>query len=611
MRGSIRKVAILAIAMNLFHLLNSTVSVNAQATVSAGQTSGSGLPSPGENKVVTEADCTAAKLGSPIAISAIGEPVSAVTLSAPVWTNATNSTPAYCSVNGSMEPVSKEANAKPINFRVVLPASWSRRAAQLGGGGMNGSIPNLLGGVDMGPGTSLIQLGFAAYGSDSGHQMGFGMGFGRGMAGGPGGAPQRGAPAAGSGDDWALNDEAMKNLGYMQLKKTHDAAMVLIERIYGEKPRFNYFFGSSQGGREALTVAQRYPADYDGIAANVPIVSFSSLMLAPELIRIQEKPLANYVPMAKVNAIRGEFMRQCDKLDGLVDGVINNYMACRAIFDRTQAPRNSNPWNAKRCPNNVDPNPDDTSANACLTDGQISTLRFIYSRYPFATPLANGVKSFGMWVPNTDPSGSGLMVPARYRGQEGAGDNAPMHSHLGALGVTGFLMQNLKANPLDYVEGGAFDARRREISLSLDSTNPNLNAFYKRGGKLIVAIGTNDTLASPGAQLDYYQSVIKKIGRKKVDAFARFFVLPQTGHGLSGTNYSVDGEGKSIPTAPIPNSFSRLNLLVYWVEKKVAPPMSVTVTGGSRSLPMCSYPTYPQYVSGPVDAAASYACTAP
>ena len=79
-----------------------------------------------------------------------------------------------------------------------------------------------------------------------------------------------------------------------------------------------------------------------------------------------------------------------------------------------------------------------------------------------------------------------------------------MHSHLGALGVTGFLMQNLKANPLDYVEGGAFDARRREISQWLDSTNPDLNAFYKRGGKLIVAIGTNDTLASPGAQLDYY-----------------------------------------------------------------------------------------------------------
>jgi feruloyl esterase len=594
MNGNMRKATKFLLAINLFYLFSSTTWSEAQTRTSE---------TPSENKVITEADCTAAKLGSIIPISAIGEPVSGVTLNAPVWTGAAGSNPAYCSVKGAMAPV--DANAKPINFQVVLPASWSCRAAQLGGGGMNGSIPNLTGGVDMGPGKSLIQLGFATYGSDSGHQMGFGFGFGRGMAGGPGGAPP-----AGTGDDWALNDEAMKNLGYMQLKKTHNAAMILIERAYGEKPQFNYFFGSSQGGREALTVAQRYPADYDGVAANVPIVNFSSLMLAPELIRIQEKPLANWVPPAKVNAIRGEFMRQCDKLDGLVDGIINNYMACRAIFDRTQAPRNSNPWSAKRCPNNVDPNPKDTSANACLTDGQIATLNFVYSRYPFATPLANGVKSFGMWVPNTDPSGSGLIVPSRYRGQEGAGENAPIHSHLGALGVTGFLMQNLKANPLDYVEGGAFNARRREISLSLDSTNPDLKAFYKRGGKLIVAIGTNDTLASPGAQLDYYQSVIKKMGRKKVDAFARFFVLPQTGHGLSGTNYSMDGEGKSIPTAPIPSTFSRLNLLVDWVEKKAPPPMSMTVTGGNRSLPMCSYPMYPKYVSGPVGTAASYACTA-
>jgi pimeloyl-ACP methyl ester carboxylesterase len=506
-------------------------------------------------------------------------------------------------VNGSIAPVSKEANARPINFRVALPASWSRRAAQLGGGGMNGSIPNLLGGVDMGPGPSLVQMGFATYGSDSGHQMSFG--FGRGMPGAPGGAP-----SAGAGDDWALNDEAIKNLGYMQLKKTHDAAMVLIERLYGEKARFNYYFGSSQGGREALTVAQRYPADYDGVAANVPIVSFSTLMLAPELIRIQEKPSANYVPLAKTKAISGEFMRQCDKLDGLVDGIINNYMACRAIFDRTQAPRNTNPWSAKRCPNNIDPNPGDTSGNACLTDGQIATLNFVYSRYPFATLLANGVKSFGMWTPNTDPSGSGLMVPSRYRGQEGAGDNAPMHSHMGALGVTGFLMKDTKANPLDYVEGGALDARRRELSQWLDSTNPDLKAFYKRGGKLIVAIGTNDTLASPGAQLDYYQSVVQKMGRKKVNAFARLYVLPQTGHGLSGTNYSVDGDGKSIPTTPIPSKFDRLSLLVNWVEKNTPPPAAATVTAGERSLPMCSYPTYPKYIGGPTDKAESYKCTA-
>src|SRR4029079_17275749 len=104
-------------------------------------------------------------------------------------------------------------------------------------------------------------------------------------------------------------------------------------RVYGEGPRYSYFLGTSQGGREALTVAQRYPADYHGITANVPIVNCSSRMLARERIRIQEKPAANWVTRAKVNAIRGEFMRQCGGLAGLVDGVMNKYQACRAIFD--------------------------------------------------------------------------------------------------------------------------------------------------------------------------------------------------------------------------------------------------------------------------------------
>src|SRR5678809_1194647 len=77
--------------------------------------------------------------------------------------------------------------------------------------------------------------------------------------------------------------------------------------------------------------------------------------------------------------------------------------------------------------------------------------RQVYSRYKFATPLANGSKTFGMWVPNTDPSGSGLILNARFKGQEGAAENAQNHSHLGVLGVTGFLMKNTRANPLDYV----------------------------------------------------------------------------------------------------------------------------------------------------------------
>jgi feruloyl esterase len=551
------------------------------------------------SRTIGAADCTAARLGSSVPVTAIGEAVSAVTLDAPRWVDAGRGLPAYCTVTGSMAPVDRSATAKPINFQVAFPATWSGRAAQLGGGGMNGTIPGLTGGP--------FGQGFVTYGSDSGHQAGGpGGGRGRGGAGGARGAPAGGAAGA-SPDDWALNDEAIRNLGYLQLKKTHDAAMVLIERVYGARPSFNYFIGSSQGGREALTVAQRYPQDYDGVAANVPIVGFSSLMLSRALNRIQEIPLDRWVTSAKVNAIRGEFMRQCDKLDGLADGIINNYMACRDIFDVRQGQPGRHPWASKRCPGNTDPTPDDTSASACLTDGQISTLEWVYSRYP-ASVLAHGVTTFGMWVPNTDPAGSGIIANTRFLGQEGAAANAARYTWMGQLGVTGFLMHNLEANALDYTESRYAD-RRRELSSILDSTNPDLAAFQKRGGKMIVAIGTNDTLASPGAQLDYYQSVIEKMGRSNVDAFARFFVLPQTGHGLTGTNYSTDGEARPLESRQIPSAFDRVALLVDWVEKGVAPGKSINVTGGGRSLPMCSYPEYPKFITGPADAAASYECS--
>ena len=555
----------------------SLVSVHAGAQ-SAPQVAAAPLPDIGERKTITEADCTAAKLGTAIPAGAIGEPVSSVSLSEPKWTAATDTSPGYCTVDGSMAPI--DPAARPINFRVVFPVSWTLRAAQLGGGGMNGMIPGLTGGRggSVGPAQGIV-----TYGSDSGHGI-------------------KDAP------EWTLVDEAVKNLGYMQMKKTHDAAMALIDRMYARKPAVNYYIGTSQGGREALTVVQRYPDDYDGIIANVPIVNFSSLMLAPELIRSQEKPLANWVTRAKVNAIRGEFMRQCDGLDGLADGIINNYMACRAIFDVKQGARGRQPWASKRCPNNVDPDPADTTAAACLTDGQISTLQFVYSRYAFAAPLANGVRTFGMWLPNTDPSGSGLISDVRFKGQEGAAADAPMHSHLGVLGVTGFLMRNLAANPLDYVEGGPLNSRRHELSPWLDSTSPDLTRFANRGGKMIVTIGTDDTLASPGAQLDYYQSLVDTMGQARLDGFARLFVMPQAGHGLSGRNYGFDGEGRVVPVAPIPNTFDRFALLANWVERKAAPGISVVVTAGDKSLPLCSYPTYPKYKNGPPAAAGSYSC---
>ena len=560
------------------------------AVVAAGQNSAS------KNKIINKTDID--KAGASIPVSAIGEPVGSVKLYNPRWVEATNATPAYAVVEGSIFPV--DPNGWPINFRVLLPASWSHRSMQAGGGGMNGSITVREGNNPM------INKGFVMYGSDSGHQAGM-RGGGSALASGPAGAKP---------DDWALNEEAIRNLGYMQMKKTHDATMVIIERIYGELPRFNYYIGGSQGGREGLMVAQRYAADYNGIISDVPIVSFSTLMLAPELIRIQEKPLVNWVTPAKANAIRAEFLRQCDKLDGLSDGIINNYMASRAIFDVTDGSGPSDPWAALREPNKKNALPEDNTTSARLTNEQIKTLEFVYSPYKFPSPLANGVKSFGMWLPTTDPESFGTITPIRYKGQEGAGENAPVHSSLGVLGVTGFLMQNLSANPLDYTEGTAMNERRKQISEWLDATNPDLSAFYKHGGKIILTVGTQDFIASSGAQLDYYQSLINKMGQKKLNKFARMYVVPQAGHGLSGKSYKMNGDGQTVEVKniPSPNSNDKMDMIISWVEEGRAPAKTLVINSEGRigvkpegkGYLLCSYPNYPRYIGGPQDQASSY-----
>src|SRR5450759_2008596 len=106
---------------------------------------------------------------------------------------------------------------------------------------------------------------------------------------------------------------------------------------------------------------------------------------------------------------------------------------------------------------------------------------------------------------------------------------------------------------------------------------------------MIVTIGTDDTLSSPGAQLDYFQSVLDKMGRDQVDAFARFFVIPQVGHGLTGNSAAINGSGKIIPATPIPSQYDRLALITAWVEQNKAPDKTLTVRSGNRSQLLCSY----------------------
>lgn len=539
-------------------------------------------PGAAAQATLTRAQCEALRQTA-ITPARIGEPVSAVHIDATNWDEATPVV--HCRIDGRLLPVDQSTNARPIKFGVALPANWNGRAVQLGGGGMNGMVPALAGrGAD-----SQLAQGYATYGSDSGH-------------------------AVSDDPSWLLNDEAIRNLGFAQMKKTHDAALALIQAAYAATPVYNYYVGGSQGGREGLTVVQRYPRDYDGVLSTVPIVGFSSLMLGPSLIRIQEQPQANWVPAERGRAILTEFMRQCDGLDGSTDGVINNYVDCRAHFNVNDGKADDEPWAALRCANGA-------SGAACLSDEQIGTLGMIFSDHRPGITLPNGRAHFGMWMPTTAVANNfpafgnmappgGLLMARRYRGQEGATADAPVFTTLGTDGVTGFMMQDPAGNPLDYSDA-RHGARRAQVAVWLDSTQSDLTPFATDGGKLIVIVGTDDTIASSGEQLDYYQSLIDTMGRAALDAFARLYVLPQTGHGLTGMSAAIDGTGQERQPVEIPSRVDRFALLVDWVERGVAPAMQVEVNAGSGTRPMCSYPDYPHFRGGDVNMAASYACTRP
>src|SRR5215475_14523610 len=149
----------------------------------------------------------------------------------------------YCKVLGAVAPV--DPNAPPVNFEVNLPAEWNGKAVQYGGGGSNGVLVTGLAPLrdarrDM---PVPVARGFATWGTDSGHEN-----------------RQLPHPRA-----FALNDESLVNMAYAAYKKTHDVGVRILRAFYDREPAKIYFYGGSEGGREALMMAQRFPADFDGI----------------------------------------------------------------------------------------------------------------------------------------------------------------------------------------------------------------------------------------------------------------------------------------------------------------------------------------------------------
>lgn len=503
-------------------------------------------------------------------------------------TATTPAAPDYCKVIGTIAPV--DPSAQLINFEVNLPTVWNGKAVQYGGGGYNGTLITGLAPLrDAVPGDPLpLTRGYATLGTDAGHQ-----------------ASSFAANAIGQ---FGLNDEMLVNYGYASYKKVKDVAVAVMRSFYTQPPSKMYYFGGSEGGREGLTMAQRFPADYDGIVSVVPVVQLSMLFQAMNAHGVSQFN-GGWMSAPKVTTLASFVSDACDALDGIADGVVSNYLACPASVD----------LQALRCPGGAD-----TGSN-CLSDPQISMVGSVHSPYTFSFPLANGLTSYPQWLYGNETSpdtlngvsnigGAPVTTMARWVTGTAAPTvavNATTDAQqwlYGANFVRFFIAKDPNFDARTY-DPSNFKARVQEVSEILDSTNPDLSAFFARGGKLIMRENTGDLAQSPLAGINYFNSVIAKVGQATVDQSARLYVSPGSTH--SGPATSVT-DGSAVPTM-----VDLLDPLDEWVSNGIAPPNALvqSLKGTvppftlQASRPLCRHPSYPRYTGGDRLLATSYACT--
>ncbi|NEK60058.1 tannase/feruloyl esterase family alpha/beta hydrolase [Geodermatophilus sabuli] len=504
-------------------------------------------------------------VGTEVPADAIGLPTSGAVVDSATVVPAAAPLPEYCDVRFTIRRV--DPDAPDVSARVNLPTDWNGRGMHFGGGGYNGVVPEATGNAPSAPPDTPPPLarGYATFASDSGH--------------------------TGGNATFALNEEALVNFGYAALKKTRDVAGALIRARYGTDPHHTYFVGSSQGGREGLTVAQRFPDDYDGVLSRVPVVPFTALQLAGNRVGAAVAA-GGWMNAAEIQTLTDATFAACDPRDGVQDGLIARYPDCDP--DPAQL----------LCPPDVDPATSDT----CLSAAQVDLVRTVRSDLELDVHLANGVRSYPGWpaghealswpfwitgaapLPETQAPGAVQPGGAPFPGTSAV-------ANFGAQWVRYAIAQDpdLDTRTFD-PDDPRWRERIREVSEIVDSTDPDLSAFRARGGKLIMQEHFGDYAQSGFAGARYFESVVDELGRRRTADFARLYVSPGADHGGQGAPSLVDW----------------VSLLETWVEDGEAPRRVVqsgTVGTVARTLPACQYPEWPRYRGGPVEEAASYRCT--
>jgi len=479
----------------------------------------------------------------------------------------------FCRVRG----ISRPAPGSEIGFEVWLPMPdrWSRRLHMIGNGAYvsNVSYKQMIARLDDGD---------VAVATDTGHK-GTNLIFG-----------------------WH-HPERIADFGYRAVHESVVAAKAITRAYYARPARWSYFSGCSTGGYQALSEAQRYPKDFDGIIAGAPGNNRTSLTLA-----FLWNYLANHRPgddqhpilaASDLVLINRAVVADCDAIDGVRDGVVSDPTRCRFKLATLLCQPGA-------------------AAGTCLSQEQIDaaekiyagprdarTGKPIYPGYPFGT---EGVMT-GPDDPH--PGWSGYW-------SESANPDEP--SRAGVFRY--WVFDDPKWNWWHFDWGGDVDTMKARLSPVFDANDPDLSPFARAGGKLIMFIGWQDPVGTPIEAINYYRAVEKQAGSQAAaQASARLFMVPGMDHcagGPGATNMST-ATRESAP--PVRDPEHDMTLALYaWVEQNRAPRSLIATryadTGGDTppakrpiafQRPICAWPDRPAYRGGDTKLATSFVCTPP
>jgi serine/threonine protein kinase len=472
------------------------------------------------------------------------------------------SLPAFCRVEGS---IGASADSD-IQFAVWMPVvGWNGKFRGVGNGGFAGTI-NF---VDMG---RALRRGYATASTDTGHRGGI------------------------MDSAWALgHPEKVADLGYRAVHEMTDRAKMIIRSFYGHAPKTSYFEGYSNGGREGLMEAERFPEDYQGILVGAPPIS-ATRMLAMGLYITRVEPPA-YIPASKLPAISAAVLAACDALDGVSDGILNDPRQCH--FDPS----------VLRCHG--------VESDSCLTSPQVAQLKKIYAGFR----NSKGEQLYPGYLPGGEEGDSGWETWIT-----GDGPGQGYSSIFGLNYFRDMVFENPTWDFRTFSAAKAVEIADRKTSRLVDATDSDLHRFRASGGKLIVWHGWSDP-AVPGTEsTNYYESVVAKMGLGETQSFMRLYMVPGMHHSFLGPGANFFGQvelssfgGRSDESTSLDPQHNVFTALEEWVEHGTAPDAIIATKyvndldhsqGLKMTRPLCPYPQFAKYKgTGDTNDATNFVCT--